>query len=198
MARPRCPRRGTTGLNAPSDVAVTKNGDIFVAEREHDGNNRVVGTSCKSLGKTGYGPGEFRTLHPIAIDGKGRVFVGDGSNNRIQLSIRRASILTSWKKFGKPSGSLFDKKGQIFVADSESDDEQKARLGDWHQDGEVEKGWVNYFMPVPLGRSAGDRRQWRGIRRRRWGTCTGGREPRPRRLQKYVKVGPHSWAGTGG
>ena len=34
------------------------------------------GTFIKAWGRTGYGPGEFRTLHAIAIDSEGRIFVG--------------------------------------------------------------------------------------------------------------------------
>jgi hypothetical protein len=34
------------------------------------------GKFIKQWGKTGYGPGEFRTLHGIAIDGSGRTYRG--------------------------------------------------------------------------------------------------------------------------
>ena len=55
-----------------------------------DDNNRVMkfskdGKFIKAWGKTGYAPGEFRTLHGIAIDSRGRVFVADRNNNRIQI-----------------------------------------------------------------------------------------------------------------
>ena len=80
-----------THFNAPSDVVVAPNGDIFVADGHGDDtNNRVVkfasdGTFVKAWGRTGDAPGEFRTLHAIAIDSRGRVFVADRANNRIQL-----------------------------------------------------------------------------------------------------------------
>ena len=76
---------------SPSAVAVAANGDIFVADGHGvNENNRVVkfskdGKFIKAWGKTGYAPGEFRTLHGIAIDSRGRVFVADRRNNRIQI-----------------------------------------------------------------------------------------------------------------
>jgi hypothetical protein len=78
-------------FKSPSAVAVADNGDIFVADgHDLNGNNRVVkyskdGKFIKAWGKTGYAPGEFRTLHAIALDSRGRVFVADRSNNRIQI-----------------------------------------------------------------------------------------------------------------
>ena len=64
-------------FRSPSSVAVAANGDIFVADgHELNGNNRVMkfskdGRFIKQWGKTGYAPGEFRTLHGIAIDSAG-------------------------------------------------------------------------------------------------------------------------------
>ena len=148
------------------------------------------GKFIKAWGKTGYGPGEFRTLHTIAIDGKGRVFVGDRSNNRIQLFDQEGKYLSSWTQFGKPSGIFFDKKGQIFVADSESDDEQNPGWEMGIRIGEVEKGWVNYFIQYLWGdprETAGNGAEFVAVDRD--GNVYGG-EPRPRRLQKYVRVRP--------
>jgi len=121
---------------------VAANGDIFVADgHEVNGNNRVVklskdGKFIKAWGKTGYAPGEFRTLHGIAIDSRGRVFVADRNNNRIQLFDQEGKHLSTWTQFGTPSGIAFDDKDQIYVAISESDGvnnpgwEQGIRIGD--------------------------------------------------------------------
>jgi NHL repeat len=46
---------------------------------------RSIAKFIKEWGKTGWAPGEFHTLHTIAIDSRGRVFVGDRGNNRIQI-----------------------------------------------------------------------------------------------------------------
>jgi len=186
----------STHFNAPSDVVVAANGDVFVADGHGlDGNNRVVkfskdGKFIKAWGKTGYAPGEFRTLHAIAIDSRGRVFVADRSNNRIQIFDQEGKFLTMWTQFGRPSGIFFDDKDQIYVADSESDDEQNPgwemgiRIGDAH------KGWITAFIQYLWGdprETAGNGAEFVAVDRA--GNLYGG-EPRPRRLQKYVRVRP--------
>ena len=179
---------------SPSAVAVAANGDIFVADgHDVNGNNRVVkytrdGKFIKSWGKTGYAPGEFRSLHALAIDARGRVFVADRANNRIQLFDQEGKFLQIWTQFGTPSGIFFDEQDQIYVADSESDLvnnpgwEQGIRIGD------ARTGWVKYFI-LDQG---GDPNAQTGsgpefVTVDRHGNVFGG-EPRPRVLRKYVKV----------
>jgi len=105
---------GPDHLNGPSDVVIGDNGDIFVSDGHFvDGNNRIVkyskdGKFIKAWGKTGYGPGEFRTPHTIAIDVRGRLFVGDRANNRIQIFDQDGKFLTMWTQFGRPSCIAFD------------------------------------------------------------------------------------------
>ena len=181
-------------FQSPSAVAVAPNGDIFVADgHEVNGNNRVVklskdGKFIKSWGKTGYAPGEFRTLHAIAIDSRGRVFVADRSNNRIQLFDQEGKFLSIWTQFGTPSGIFFDEQDQIYVADSESDSvnnpgwEQGIRIGD------ARTGWVKYFILDQGGNpntQTGSGPEFVTVDRQ--GNVFGG-EPRPRVLRKYVKV----------
>ncbi len=179
---------------SPSAVAVAANGDIFVADGHGTNeNNRVVkfskdGKFIKAWGKTGYAPGEFRTLHGIAIDSRGRVFVADRGNNRIQIFDQEGKHLSTWLQFGTPSGIAFDDKDQIYVADSESDNvtnpgfEQGIRIGD------AKTGWVTAFILD----NGGDPRTLTGsgpefVTVDRHGNVFGG-EPRPRILRKYVKV----------
>ena len=179
---------------SPSSVAVAANGDIFVADGHGvNENNRVVkfskdGKFIKAWGKTGYAPGEFRTLHGIAIDSRGRVFIADRGNNRIQIFDQEGKHLSTWLQFGTPSGIAFDDKDQIYVADSESDNvtnpgfEQGIRIGD------AKTGWVTAFILD----NGGDPRTLTGsgaefVTVDKYGSIFGG-EPRPRMLRKYVKV----------
>jgi DNA-binding beta-propeller fold protein YncE len=181
-------------FTSPSAVAVAANGDIFVADgHDVNGNNRVVkytrdGKFIKSWGKTGYAPGEFRSLHALAIDARGRVFVADRANNRIQLFDQEGKFLQTWTQFGTPSGIFFDEQDQIYVADSESDLvnnpgwEQGIRIGD------ARTGWVKYFILDQGGNpnaQTGSGPEFVTVDRH--GNVFGG-EPRPRVLRKYVKV----------
>ena len=184
-------------FNSPSDVVIAPGGDIFVADGHNEnGNNRVVkfskeGKFIKAWGKTGWGPAEFRTLHAIAMDSRGRIFVGDRGNNRIQIFDQEGkSLTTPWTQFGKPSGIAFDSKDQIYVADSESDDVQNPGWEEGIRIGDAKSGWINAFILFPWGdprQTAGDGAEFVAVDRD--GNLYGG-EPRPKRLQKYVRVRP--------
>jgi hypothetical protein len=114
-------------LSEPTDVAVAPNGDIFITEGHSfsAGVNRVSkfrsdGTFLMSFGGSGSGPGEFNVPHTIAFDSRGRVFVGDRANNRIQIFDQDGRFLDVWYQFGRPSGIAITADDRIYVADSES------------------------------------------------------------------------------
>ena len=187
---------GPDHFTSPADVVIGDNGDIFVADGHYDdGNSRVAkfdrdGNFIKNWGKTGYAPGEFRVLHTIAIDQRGRLFVGDRSNNRIQLFTQDGEYINSWSQFGRPSGIFFDEHDNIYVADSESDDLQNPGWEMGIRIGDALLGWVNYFVQLPYGdprNPAGNGAEF--VVADRAGNMFGG-EPRPRKLQKYIRVRP--------
>ena len=121
---------GGTGpnlLHQPNDVVTDPNtGDIFVAESHRNGlNNQIVhyladGTFVKAWGRKGSGPGELSEPHTIAMDSKGRLFVGDRENNRIQIFNQDGGFVDEWRQFGRPSGIFITADDTIYVADSES------------------------------------------------------------------------------
>jgi len=188
---------GPDHFTSPSDVVVSPGGDVFIADGHGEaGNNRIVkitkdGTFAKAWGKTGYAPGEFRSIHAIAMDARGRVFVGDRGNNRIQIFDQDGKALsTPWTQFGKPSGIAFDTRDQIYVADSESDDVQNPGWEEGIRIGDAKTGWVHWFIQFPWGdprTTAGNGAEFVAVDRD--GNIYGG-EPAPKRLQKYVRVRP--------
>jgi sugar lactone lactonase YvrE len=113
-------------FDQPTDVVIAPNGDIFVTDSHRNGkNNRVVrftkeGTFIKEWGKKGSGPGEISEPHTIAMDSRGRLFVGDRENNRIQIFDQDGTFLAQWHQFGRPSGISIMKDDTIYVTDSES------------------------------------------------------------------------------
>ena len=131
-------RKGVAGpgldqFDAPTEVAVAANGDIFVGDG-HTGGGTAVGNArimkfdrngkfLKTWGRKGMGPGEFDVVHTIALDSRGRLFVGDRQNNRIQIFDADGKFLDQWFQFGRPSGMYIDKRTDtLYVADSESRD----------------------------------------------------------------------------
>jgi sugar lactone lactonase YvrE len=113
-------------FDQPTDVVVAPNGDIFVTDSHRGGkNNRVVrftkdGRYVKEWGTKGSGPGQISEPHTIAMDSRGRLFVGDRENNRIQIFDQDGRVLGEWRQFGRPSGIYVTKDDTIYVADSES------------------------------------------------------------------------------
>jgi hypothetical protein len=123
---------GLGEFDAPTDVAIAPNGDIFVSDGHSGGgtgtgNARIMkfdkdGKFLLTWGKKGMGPGEFDVIHTLAFDSRGRLFVGDRQNNRIQIFDQNGAFIAQWFQFGRPSGLYIDKDDVIYVADSESRD----------------------------------------------------------------------------
>jgi DNA-binding beta-propeller fold protein YncE len=92
-------------FNRPTDVAWDAAGNSFFADGY--GNSRVVkydkdGNWVKEWGKRGTGQGEFHTVHSIATDAKGNVYVGDRENNRIQVFDGDGNFLKQFTNVGAP------------------------------------------------------------------------------------------------
>jgi sugar lactone lactonase YvrE len=125
-------RAGTDTFIGPTACAVAANGDIIVADghwprpasAQQDGDRLVVlkpdGTFVRAVGRLGSGPGEFMGPHALAFDSKGRLFVADRSNNRVQILDEDLNFVDEWRHFGRPSGVTVLKDDTLIVADSES------------------------------------------------------------------------------
>jgi len=113
-------------FDQPTDIVVSPSGDLFVTDSHRNGrNNRVVhfskdGKFIKEWGHKGSNPGEISEPHTIAMDSRGRLFVGDRENNRIQIFDQEGKSLEEWRQFGRPSGIYITADDTIYVADSES------------------------------------------------------------------------------
>jgi imidazolonepropionase-like amidohydrolase len=110
---------GVDTFNGPTDVLVTKTGDVFVTDGQF--NSRVVhfardGAFVKEWGTNGSGPGQFKVPHAIAIDSAERLFVADRDNGRIAIFDQRGTFLEEWTAFGQPSGVFIDAADRLYVA----------------------------------------------------------------------------------
>lgn len=116
----------------PTACAVASNGDIIVADghwprpasAQQDGDRLVQlkpdGTFVRAVGSLGEGPGEFIGPHALAFDSRGRLFVADRSNNRVQVLDENLEFVDEWRHFGRPSGITILEDDTLIVADSES------------------------------------------------------------------------------
>jgi DNA-binding beta-propeller fold protein YncE len=92
-------------FNRPTDVAWDTVGNSFISDGYN--NSRVAkvdkdGNWVKSWGKRGTEPGEFHTVHSIATDMSGKVYVGDRENRRIQIFDSNGEFLKQWTNVGAP------------------------------------------------------------------------------------------------
>lgn len=144
----------------PNDVLVAPNGDIFVAEGHSsapNSNARILkfdstGKLLKTIGKFGTGPLEFDQPHALAMDSRGRLFVGDRGNNRIQILDQDGKLLNTWYQFSRPSGIYIDAQDRIYVADSESGSVGNGKPRTWKRGiriGSAKDGSVVAFIPDP-------------------------------------------------
>lgn len=147
-------------LNEPTDVVTAANGDIFIADG-HSGQPstatagtvaRIVkfttsGALIKSWGTFGSAPGQFKTPHGLAIDSRGRLFVADRGNNRIQIFDQDGRFLATWTQFGRPSGLFIDRNDVLYCADSESSDATNRGWKRGIRIGSARDGTVTAFIP---------------------------------------------------
>ena len=148
-------------FNQPNDVAVAPNGDIFVSEGHTPmmGSAQILkfnkdGKFLMKWGKHGSGPGELEVPHTLAFDSRGRLFVGDRANNRIQIFDQDGKYLDQWKQFSRPSGMFIDKNDILYVTDSESTDKEGYGYNPgWKRGiriGSAKDGVVTAFISDPL------------------------------------------------
>jgi hypothetical protein len=177
---------------APNDVIVAPNGTIFVSEGHGAGNNRILkftkdGKLIKTWGKLGTGPGEFDQPHALAFDSKGRLYVGDRNNNRIQVFDQDGNFISEMRQFSRPSGIFIDQHDTIYVTDSESESVSRNHNG-WKRGiriGSLKDGKVIAFIPDPVEKATGTSAA-EGVAADAKGNVYGA-EVGPMDLKKYVK-----------
>lgn len=158
---------GPDHFNGPSGVAVDRSGNIWVADGHRGGNNRIVkfsgdGTFLFEVGG-GVGTeskeaGRFSDPHDIKIDSRGRAYVADRGNSRIQVFDPDGDLLYIWTQYGKPSGLFIDRNDILYAADGLSGTPRSGAPDPWRSNFGWEKGirigdlkeeqaWVVHFVP---------------------------------------------------
>jgi DNA-binding beta-propeller fold protein YncE len=146
-------------LTDPTDVVTDPgNGDVYVAESHTDVTDpsligRVTvfdrsGKYLRTIGKTGTGPGEFRTPHALEFDSMGRLLVADRHNHRIQILTKDGKFVREYDDFGRSSGLAIDKNDVIYTADSESTERVHPGWQRGIRIGSLKDGKVTTFIPA--------------------------------------------------
>ncbi len=185
---------GPDEFNAPSAVLVAPNGDIFVADG-HGGNTnaRIVkfdknGKFIKTWGKKGIAPGEFDGPHTLAMDSRGRLFVGDRDNNRIQIFDQDGNFLDQWHAVQPPQRRLHRQERRHLCRRFGI---RLGQQGAWrvearHADRQRQGRHRHRLHPRSRRERDNDERRRRRHRRREAGNIFGA-EVGPKRVMKYAK-----------
>lgn len=107
-------------FNGCCNVAIARNGDMFVADGY--GNARIHhfgkdGHLLNSWGEVGTGPGQFHLPHGIALDSDENVIVCDRENDRLQIFDRQGNLLHIWTDILRPTDVTVDNEGLIYVSE---------------------------------------------------------------------------------
>jgi DNA-binding beta-propeller fold protein YncE len=145
-------------LTEPNDVVTDPgNGDVYVAESHTDVNDPALvgrisvfdrnGKFLRTIGRTGTGPGEFRTPHAIEFDSRGRLIVADRHNHRIQILLKDGTFVREYPEFSRTSGLAIDRNDMIYVSDSESAERTHPGWLKGVRIGSLSDGKVTMFIP---------------------------------------------------
>jgi sugar lactone lactonase YvrE len=154
-------------FNQPNDVVVGPDGSIYVSDG-HDGQGMTTnaaiaegikrgatariskfspdGKFIKSWGRLGVRHGEFRTPHALVFDAKGRLWVTDRGNHRLEIFDQEGKYLESRYMYGRISG-LFIKDNMVYAIDSESG---PLNHGNWRNGvriGPLDEDRITAFIP---------------------------------------------------
>ena len=125
---------GKEELDRPSGVAVSPDGTyVYVVDTggiESDAHNLVIydgktGELIKKVGKRGSEEGNFNLPTMAAVDSKGRVYVLDSGNFRVQRFTAEGDFEMAFGRvgnrfghFSRPKGIAVDKDDNVYVVDS--------------------------------------------------------------------------------
>jgi hypothetical protein len=154
-------------FNQPNDVVVGPDGSIYVSDG-HDGQGMTTnaaiaeglkrgatgriskfsadGKFIKSWGTIGVRHGEFRTPHALMFDAKGRLWVADRGNHRLEIFDQDGKYLESRYMFGRISG-FFIKDNLVYAIDSESSPLNHANWRNGVRIGPVDEDRITAFIP---------------------------------------------------
>ena len=162
------PGNDSEHLNQPNDVITAPDGSIFVADghsgqgmltdeamqagREAGLTGRIVkysadGTFIKQWGEIGTEHGQFRTPHALAFDARGRLWVADRGNHRIEIFDQDGNYLESRYMYGRVSDLFITGDGMVYAIDSESSRLRHQNWSDGVRIGPVDRDWVSGFIP---------------------------------------------------
>ena len=112
------PHPGPYEYGDPAVMAFLPGGDFLVGDGYW--HSRIIkynaeGQYLMEWGELGSGPGQFDLVHGLAVDRNRRVYVGDRTNNRIQIFTEDGDYLDEWPDIADPVGVFIDESDAVWV-----------------------------------------------------------------------------------
>jgi len=103
-----------------AEIAVAKDGTIYVFDRQVPALRQydATGKYVRTLGRSGSGPGEYRTGGGLAVHPDGRVLLWDTGNWRINVYTPAGANLPAWTTPSGSSGSMSLSTSRSLLVDS--------------------------------------------------------------------------------
>ncbi len=155
-------------FNQPNDVIVGPDGSIYVSDG-HSGQGMTTnqamaegraagqtarimkfspdGTFIKQWGEIGVRHGEFRTPHAMEFDSRGRLWVADRGNHRLEVFDQDGNYLESRYMFSRISGIFITDDDMIYAIDSESSPTNHVGWRNGVRIGHIDHDHVTAFIP---------------------------------------------------
>ncbi|MFN3164842.1 MAG: peptidyl-alpha-hydroxyglycine alpha-amidating lyase family protein [Pseudohongiellaceae bacterium] len=164
---------GSARFNQPNDVIVGPDGSIYVADghsgqgmtsndamqegRQSGLTGRIMkfapdGTFITQWGRIGVRHGEFRTPHALEFDSRGRLWVADRGNHRLEIFDQDGNYLDSRYMYGRISGLFITDDDMVYAIDSESSPTNHINWRNGVRIGHIDEDRITAFIP-PFERS---------------------------------------------
>ena len=117
--------------------------------------------SLMKFGSEGIGPGMFKDARSIAVDGAGRIYVGEYGGGRIQVFDHTGKFITQWSIGDRKTilrGLAADRKGTVYVVEGGKIHRYEGETGNQMEDLPYEDGWG--FDDVTVGADGGVIAAW--------------------------------------
>ncbi len=159
---------GPDRFNQPNDVITGPDSSIYVADghsgqgmtsnaamaagREVGMTARIMkfapdGTFIRQWGEIGVEHGQFRTPHALAFDSRGRLWVADRGNHRIEIFDQDGNYLESRYMYGRISGLFITADDMVYAIDSESSPTNHPNWLNGVRIGHVDEDRIVGFIP---------------------------------------------------
>lgn len=155
-------------FNQPNDVVTGPDGSIYVSDghngqgmttnaamqlgRDNGMTARIIkfspeGEYLMEWGEIGVEHGQFRTPHALAFDSRGRLFVADRGNHRIEIFDQNGNYLESRYAYGRISGIHITPDDMLYAIDSESSPTNHPNWRNGVRIGHIDEDRIVAFIP---------------------------------------------------